>query len=342
VILPAGLTDVNPSDNSATDRDTVIPRGAEAFFNQFAAGADEGADGHVKVFEHGGRERLSFIAFEGFRGGVRVASGDVNGDGINDIVVGAGFGAGNGHVKVFDGATGSLLASFFSFENFLGGVSVAVGDVNNDGFGDVIVGSGLGAAHVKVFSLINGTPTLLASFIPFQNFQGGITVAAANVDGVGGDEIIVGSGLGAAHVRIFGLPSGATTFQVPTVLGDIPVIPGYTGGIDVAAGDLDGDGRDELVVSPTGSSSNRVFVLNFAGAANLSSPTVTSFPVDFPGPDRGLRVAVTDADGDLDNDIIVAGGPCRGAKVKAFDGLTFAQIEDITAFEGFNGGVFVG
>src|SRR5436190_10210694 len=68
------------------------------------AGADVGASPQVKVFSTpGNSEERSFFAYSaGFTGGVRVALGDVTGDGTLDIITAAGVG-GNGHVKVFDG-----------------------------------------------------------------------------------------------------------------------------------------------------------------------------------------------------------------------------------------------
>ena len=57
-----------------------------------------------------------------------------------------------GHVKVFDGLTGAEVRSFLAFPGFTGGVFVAGGDTNKDGFGDILVGADAGgAAHVKVF-----------------------------------------------------------------------------------------------------------------------------------------------------------------------------------------------
>ncbi len=82
-------------------------------------------------------------AFGGFDGGVAVATGDINGDGTSDVIVGTA--TGSSHVKVFDGATGAELFSFLAFDGFLGGIRVASGDVNNDGFTDIIVGTAVAA-----------------------------------------------------------------------------------------------------------------------------------------------------------------------------------------------------
>src|SRR5262249_45352768 len=68
-----------------------------------AVGADSGGSPQVKVFDAGGTQIASFLAFApGFQGGVRVAVGDVNGDGVPDLIVAAGPGGGP-HVKIIDG-----------------------------------------------------------------------------------------------------------------------------------------------------------------------------------------------------------------------------------------------
>ncbi|MEX0645292.1 MAG: VCBS repeat-containing protein, partial [Parvularculaceae bacterium] len=97
---------------------------------------------------------------------VFVAAGDVNGDGMADIITGAGAGAGP-HVKVFDGATGAELRSFMAYApTFTGGVFVAAGDVNGDGMADIITGADAGAApHVKVFDGKTGAEA--TSYFPF-------------------------------------------------------------------------------------------------------------------------------------------------------------------------------
>src|SRR5262249_34329625 len=102
---------------------------------QIITGAGRGGGPHVQVFEYqqgtfngfvfpGGGVSLvrSFFAYDAtFFGGVRVATGDLTGDGLDDIVTGAGPGGG-AHVKAFNGPDNALLASFFAYDNFYGGV----------------------------------------------------------------------------------------------------------------------------------------------------------------------------------------------------------------------------
>src|SRR5439155_563331 len=115
-----------------------------------------GTTGTVNTYNADGSQRFSLAPFAGYAGGVRAASGDVDGDGTADVVadlsVGAGAGASGGNVKVFSGFDGALLQSFLSFADYLGGVSVAAGDVDGDGRAEVFVGAeGAAGGHAKVF-----------------------------------------------------------------------------------------------------------------------------------------------------------------------------------------------
>ena len=93
-----------------------------------------GAGGIVEVLNADQTVQTTFQPFgPTMLGGVRVARGDVTGDGVDDIIVAPVVGA--PHVKVFDGVTGAEVRSFLAFDpGFLGGITIAAGDVNGDGF----------------------------------------------------------------------------------------------------------------------------------------------------------------------------------------------------------------
>src|SRR5262245_23030014 len=128
-----------------------------------AATAGPGGGPHVRVFDADGTQVAGLFAYDpAFRGGVRLATGDVTGDGVDDLVVAPGAGIGP-RVKVFDGAallngTVTELGRSFAFApRFAGGVSVAVGDVTGDGRADVVAGAGPGGGpHVRVFDGATG------------------------------------------------------------------------------------------------------------------------------------------------------------------------------------------
>jgi hypothetical protein len=157
---------------------------------------------------------------------VRVAGGDVTGDGLADVVTGAGPG-GAPHVQVFDGADGSLRQSFFAYDTgFTGGVYVAAGDVTGDGKADIVTGAGAGGGpHVKVFD--GATRAVQKSLLAFAaGFPGGVRVAADDLDSDGKADIVVGAGPGGGpHVRVLSGQTGAdlrSTFAFdPTNTGGI-------------------------------------------------------------------------------------------------------------------------
>ena len=199
--------------------------------DEIITGAGAGAQPVVRVVDGiSNTILLSFMAYDpSFLGGVRVAAGDIDGDGRAEIITGAGPGGGP-HVKVFSGVNLSLMNSFLAYDsNFSGGVFVAGGDINNDGFADVVTGAGPGGGpHVKVFDAHNNL-MLLHSFFAFDpTFTGGVRVSSFDFNRDGNLDIIVGAGPGAGpHVRVFNLSS-------QSVIGSFLPYPNFQGGVFVA------------------------------------------------------------------------------------------------------------
>jgi VCBS repeat protein/FG-GAP repeat protein len=168
----------------------------------------------VKVFSGADNSLLANLrTFNAlYTGGVRVAAGDVNGDGRADII--AGRGSGPAVVKVFDGRTRQLLPGPLSRllvaqDPGRGGVFVAAGDVNGDGRADIITAAGpVGAQMVRTYD--GATGAKLAEFQPYEpTLKGDVRVGLADVDGDGRLDIITGAGsatnalFGQSEVRYF-------------------------------------------------------------------------------------------------------------------------------------------
>jgi hypothetical protein len=169
-------------------------------------------------------EVASFFAYDAsFTGGVYVAGGDVNGDGIAEIITGTTRAGGPVRVFTIEGpGRVAEIASFFPyFPEFQGTVRVAAADVNGDGLADIITGPGPGGGpHVQAFSLSDGSIVNLASFYAYDSSWcdvnpdvnpeqcDGVSVGGVDLTGDGLAEIVTGTNREGGPLRVFQIGPG--------------------------------------------------------------------------------------------------------------------------------------
>jgi len=262
----------------------------------------------------------SFNAYTPLRYGVNVTCGDVTGDGYDEIITGAGPGPIYGaHVRGFE-VTGAPLPglSFLAYGTNRWGVNVACGDVDGDGYDELVTGAGPGAVfgpHVRIWDYDGSgevTPWPTGSWFSYATLRWGVNVACGDLDGDGYDEIVTGAGPGAVfgpHVRGWNVDGGPPA-PMPGVSFFAYGTRQY--GVNVSAGDIDGDGMDEIVTAPGPGVTFDPHIRAFNADGGMVAPVhLGSFFAWEPGQARyGARVyAGADLDGDGLNEIIVGGGP---------------------------------
>jgi hypothetical protein len=239
-----------------------------------------------------------------------------------------------------------LAHGFFAYDPFFpGGVNVAAGDVDGDGISEVITGAGPdGGPHVRFWSYKNGQLVELAdhgffAYDPF--FPGGVNVAAGDVNGDGIVDVVTGAGPGGGpHVRVWNFAGGQ--FTTLGVHGFFAYDPAFPGGVNVAAGDVDGDGIAEIVTGAGPSGGPHVRVWNLVGDAFVERVGFFAYDPAFPG---GVHVGMADVDGDGVAEILTGAGPGGGPHVRIWrvTGHAVAEVFGFFAYDPFfPGGVFVG
>ena len=344
--------------------------------------------------------RLDGVATDDLSGTSVSGAGDVNGDGFDDLIVGAKwadpngsasgssyvlFGRSSGFASVIDlssldGTTGFRLDGVGANDESGHSVSSA-GDVNGDGFDDLIVGAfhagpngntwagssyvmfGNSGAFASVLNLsaLNGTTGFRLDGVAAFDRSGASVSSAGDVNGDGFDDLIVGayranpngnSAAGSSYV-LFGRPNGfGSAIDLSTLDGTSGfrldgVVAGDGSGFSISgAGDVNGDGFDDLIVGayladPNGSSSGSSYVLfgkpnGFGSAIGLSTLDGTSgFRLDGVADDDRSGFSISgagDVNGDGFDDLIV------GAHTADPNGNTSAGSSYVVFGGNFTGG----
>lgn len=278
-----------------------------------AAGPGPKTPAHVRTFKNdGSRAGFDMIALD-TRYGASVASGDIDGDGAAEIIVGAGPGPNNpALVRVYK-SNGTKLIEFQPFTTQYG-VNVAAADFDGDGKAEIVAAPGGGpenSALVKVYAYDKDANAMVQTGIDVvaHDCFYGANVTTADTNGDGRIEIVTTPGPGsmcAAEVKLWSVDTskgmGGWSVEETNQL----VFSGNYG-LTIAAGDIDGDGRDELVIGP-GPDPKAAAEVKIVRPDGVEVKRFTAF-TDYR---YGVNVAAADLDGDGKAEVITGAGPDPG------------------------------
>ncbi len=198
---------------------------------------------YVRIFnKDGSTARTGFFLFDPrFEGGATILKDDLDADGGLETIV-----AQNGRVKIIE-TDNSTRASFAPYgDAYHDKITIAAGDLDGNKYKEIVTGTGFGAGpHVLTWNMDGRL--LHPGFFAFNyKLRGGVDVAIGDIDGDGKGEIITGVGRGERPlVRIYKNDSKRTLISEFEAYQST-----FRGGINIEAGDVDGDGLAEIITGP--------------------------------------------------------------------------------------------
>ncbi len=302
--------------------------------------------GLVKVMKSDGSETgVEFFAYR-YRYGVNVAAGDINYDGIDEIITAPGHGPENpAKIKIFD-KNGKQLTNltFTAFKRYKYGATVASGDFNGDGYNEVVVGVGAvpgNPAYVKAYvydptedRMVNSGIRLLAYTKKY-----GVRVAAGDVDDDGIDEIITAPGSGKFYKGVIKI------WKVDTSLGigqwraslsrKYPIKLPHGCSVSITSGDVNGDNYDEIIVGTGPCFEARAKIKVF----DRNGEVISNFKA-YISRHYGVNVASGDIDKDGVAEIVMGAGPYKIkkgiVKISDVNGVRQARFKALNTLYGAN------
>jgi hypothetical protein len=214
------------------------------------------------------------------------------------------------------------------------GAVTACGDLDGDGYGEIVAGPGPGSYHPPLVVITDGEGQLLDHFLAYGVRRFGANVVTGDLDGDGREEILTGAGPGdvfGPHVRGWRWDGPGTVAPLPGL--SFLAYGTHRFGVNVSCGDIDGDGREEIV---TGAGPGDVFgphVRGWRWSGTSASPIPGVSFLAYGTNKYGVNVACGDIDGDLIAEIVTGPGPGEmfDSQVRGwnYDGAALTPMTDV-------------
>ncbi|MCX6745404.1 MAG: putative glycoside hydrolase, partial [Candidatus Parcubacteria bacterium] len=247
----------------------------------------------VRIFDKNGNSlRNGFFTYnKQYKGNTMVALKDINKDGQTEIIV-----ADSSKITIYD-SNNKILNNFYPYgQNYSKGLNFALTDFDNDGYYEIVTGTMKGYAPlVKIFNY-QGLAQGSGFYAYAKSYLGGVNVAVGDLTGNGNKEIVTGTGfMGGPQIRIFDKNGKVLSG------GFFAYDKNFRGGVNVACGDIDGNGLDEIVTGAGygGSSQVRIFNSKF-------QPINPGFWAFDKNSITGVRVILNDLNSDGIKEILAA------------------------------------
>lgn len=278
----------------------------------------------VRVFvSNGTATTTDFLAYSAGSWGVNAAAANLQGAANDQILTGPGPGATLGpQARAFDRDGNPVQKiNYYAFGTLKYGLNLVGVDFDGDSFGEILTGAGPGAVfgpHVRGWNYDNAAISSVGkiSFFAYGTLKYGCNVGSANLDADSFGELLTGAGPGV----VFASNARAWNFDASSVtaIAKVNFIAfTYTGyGVNVAGGDVDGDGFDEIGCTPGPGATHPARFLGF----DYDGSSLTALP----GFDitlwtgYGGRVGIGDLSGDQSADLVAGLGRDPAADSRAY------------------------
>lgn len=291
-----GTQDAEVNDGSIVTETTIDGYDGLVLLKTFASVNDvlfRNGD-FLRFFDaNGNRVRNGFFVFEdGYKGGDKIARIDLDGNGKRDLLV-----VHNNRIMAWRD-DGQIYMRVYPYTVSYGGeLRVAIGDLNGDGFKEIYVAPSDGyPAPIKIYT--RHGRKMKQDWYPFgEKYSGGYSLAVANTDGGKKSELIVGAGKG-VEPRVY-----LYDYQFSPLTNLLAFEKSFRGGINVTGGDVNGDGKDEVIIG-AGAGKKPIIKVFSADGKQIGSEFFAYQTFAAPG----IEVLSADVDFDGKDDIVGMSG----------------------------------